>query len=126
MKTFIFMAMVFCHIIDDYKLQPPLLNLLKQKSWWEKNAPDKSYRHDYLMALAMHAINWSFMIHLPVAVYCNFAVNFTFIISFVINALIHGFVDDLKANRHKINLITDQLIHVIQIFITGFILLYGG
>lgn len=51
MKAFIFLSMLFCHIIDDYKLQPPLLNALKQKEWWEKNAPDELYKHDYLMAL---------------------------------------------------------------------------
>jgi hypothetical protein len=33
-------------------------------------------------------------------------------------------VDDLKANKHKINLIVDQSIHMIQIVVTVMILLY--
>ena len=124
MKIFIFLAMVFCHIIDDYKLQPPLLNTLKQKDWWKENAPDELYRYDYLMALAMHAISWGFMIHLPIAIYNRFDVGSDFIVSFVINACVHAFVDDLKANKHKINLITDQLIHIWQIIITFIILMF--
>ena len=35
-----------------------------------------------------------------------------------INTAIHFVVDDLKANRFKINLITDQSIHFIQIVLT--------
>ena len=124
MKIFIFLSMIFCHIIDDYKLQPPLLNTLKQRSWWQENAPDPLYKHDYLMALFMHATSWSFMTHLPVALYQHFNVGTQFLISFAINLLIHAFVDDLKANRHKINLVTDQLFHLLQITITAIFLLF--
>lgn len=124
MRAFIFLAMVFCHIIDDYKLQPPLLNTLRQKDWWKENAPDRLYKHDYLMALAMHSISWSFMIHLPIALYNEFYANPLFIGSFIVNACIHAFVDDLKANRHKINLITDQLIHIGQISIAFLTLMF--
>ena len=122
MKAFIFLAMIFCHIIDDYKLQPPLLNTLKQKNWWKENAPDELYKYDYLMALAMHAFSWSFMIHLPVAVYNGFCADFYFVVSFIINACVHASVDDMKANKHEINLITDQLVHIGQI-ITTFVVL---
>ena len=123
MKAFIFLSMLFCHIIDDYKLQPPLLNTLKQKDWWKENAPDKLYKHDYLMALAMHAISWSFMIQLPIAVHNGFNVNPLFVEFFACNACIHAYVDDLKANKHKINLITDQSIHIGQILITFCVLM---
>lgn len=123
MKTFIFMAMLFCHIIDDYKLQSPILTQLKQRAWWEEHEPNQSYKYDYIMALIMHAISWSFMIHLPVAIYYRFDIPTLFVLSFTINASIHGFVDDLKANRRKINLITDQSIHIIQITITAYMLL---
>jgi len=34
------------------------------------------------------------------------------------NTLIHAIVDDLKANKHKINLIQDQTIHFMQILLT--------
>lgn len=125
MKAFILLSMIFCHIIDDYKLQPPLLNTLKQKDWWKENAPDELYKHDYLMALSMHAISWSFMIHLPIAIHKGFCVDIPFLVFFVINACIHAFVDDLKANKHKINLITDQLIHIGQILVAFFILMFN-
>ena len=44
---FILAAMIFLHIIDDYVLQAPCLCDLKQKSFWEKNAPAKLYENDY-------------------------------------------------------------------------------
>ena len=68
--TFILMCMVFMHIVDDFYLQGILANM-KQKSWWEKNAPQEMYKNDYLMALIIHGYSWSFMIHLPIMVFLN-------------------------------------------------------
>ena len=67
------------------------------------------------------------MILLPVSIsaYINLYTDefwITLSMLWIINLIIHMFVDDLKANRNKINLITDQLIHIIQIIFT-FILL---
>lgn len=109
--------MVFCHIVDDYYLQGWLASA-KQKSWWEKNAPDKLYKNDYIMALIMHSLSWSFMVMLPLAVYNNFNVDWLFTAIFIINALVHAIVDHLKANKRKINLVTDQSIHIGQIIVT--------
>lgn len=64
----VLVSMIFCHIIDDYVLQAPCLCNLKQKSWWEKNAPDQKYRHDYLVGLLMHSISWAFMVMLPIII----------------------------------------------------------
>lgn len=114
---FTLLAMIFCHIVDDYYLQGWLTSA-KQKSYWEKNAPDKLYRFDYIMALIMHSLSWSFMIMLPLAVFNNFEVSVLYGVIFAVNAIIHGIVDNLKANAKKINLITDQLIHLTQIIIT--------
>lgn len=114
---FILLSMIFCHIVDDYYLQGWLASA-KQKSWWEKNAPDKLYKKDYIMALIMHSLSWSFMIMLPLAVFNNFDVVWLFGVMFGINAGIHGIIDNLKANVKKINLITDQIIHICQIVIT--------
>lgn len=114
-KEFIFIFMIFCHIIDDYKIQPPVLNNLKQKSWWKENAPDPLYKNDYKVGLIMHSLSWSFMVMLPIAIYYKFDISIAFIIIFILNAIVHGFVDNLKANHHKINLVTDQSIHIIQI-----------
>lgn len=121
-KPFIVLLMVFCHIIDDYFLQG-ILASMKQKSWWKKHAPAKLYRHDYLMALAMHAFSWTFMVMLPIAAYMNFHPTLPFYTNFVANWISHAFIDNLKANRLKINLIKDQLLHMVQILVTAWLLL---
>lgn len=121
MKTIILLSMLFLHIADDYYLQG-ILASMKQKSWWKVNAPEDLYRHDYLMALSEHAFSWSFMIHIPIMLYIlsksdeNTAL--LLIPTIMINTIVHAVTDDYKANRHKINLITDQITHFIQILIT--------
>lgn len=117
-KIFVFLFMLFCHVFDDYFLQGCLSNL-KQKKWWAEN-PDPvarlpKYRKDYIMALFMHAASWTFMVMLPVAMYHDFNVGWIFAFNYVINVLVHAFVDDQKANKHSFNLIQDQLIHMWQI-----------
>ena len=121
-KSFIFMLMIFCHIVDDYYLQGWLASA-KQKKYWKDNAPDRLYKFDYIWALLMHSFSWAFMIMLPIAYVTNFSIPFMFVIVFITNILIHAFVDDLKANRKKINLIQDQTIHLMQIYFTFMILL---
>ena len=41
----------------------------------------------------------------------------------IVNLMIHMFVDNLKANEKKINLIQDQIIHVIQVIFTWWVLI---
>ena len=118
MNLFIILAMIFCHIVDDYYLQGWLASA-KQKKWWEENAPQKLYNHDYIMALIMHSMSWSFMIMLPIAISMSYNVSMLFVIVFILNAVIHALVDNLKANKLQISLITDQLIHLSQIFVTA-------
>lgn len=108
---------MFCHIIDDYYLQGKLA-LFKQKSWWEEKAPNEMYKHDYIVALMMHSFSWAFMVMLPVAVSQEFQIDAVFMIMFITNTIVHAIVDHLKANKRKINLVTDQLVHVGQIIIT--------
>lgn len=115
MKLFILFVMFFAHIVDDYYLQG-ILASLKQKSWWENQKSYKPmYKYDYIVALIMHAFSWSFMISLPILY-----IGFTkwIVVTIILNTIIHGIVDDLKANKHKINLIVDQSIHIVQIIIT--------
>lgn len=110
--------MVFFHIVDDFYLQG-ILASMKQKSWWEKNAPDKKYSRDWLIALIMHGFSWTFMIMLPIAYQIGFGViSIPFCIVFTINLWVHIFVDHLKANCGKINLLQDQLLHLGQIILT--------
>lgn len=120
-KPFLLILMVFLHIIDDYNLQGWLASA-KQREWWKNNAPSKLYKYDYIWALFTHSFSWSFMIMLPIALNMRFNIDFIFIIILFANMLIHAFIDDLKANKKKINLWTDQIIHVMQIIVTFFIL----
>ena len=110
------LTMIFCHIVDDYYLQG-ILASMKQRDWWKKNSPDALYRYDYLMALLMHSLSWSFMIMFPVAFSLS-SVEPLFYAVFAGNVLIHFITDHLKANLKKINLITDQTVHMAQILIT--------
>ena len=72
------------------------------------------------MALFCHTLSWSIMIFLPILIYSlinNINLNWFYLV-IPINLIIHAIVDDLKANKFKINLIVDQSIHFIQIIIT--------
>lgn len=130
MKIALLIFMLFAHIVDDYYLQGWLASA-KQKKWWEKNVPDrlKFYRFDYLMALFCHALSWAIMICLPIIIYSlinNIDLQW-FYLAIPANLIVHAFVDDLKANKLKINLVADQSIHFLQIVLTwvAFILIFG-
>lgn len=110
--------MLFCHIIDDYYLQGWLASAKQKKYWRELPGYTDKYKFDYIVALIMHSFSWSFMIMLPVMVINNFCINILFLIVFIANVIIHGVTDNAKANLFKINLVQDQIIHVIQIIIT--------
>ena len=127
MKIALLIFMIFAHITDDYYLQGWLASA-KAKKWWEKNAPDKLYSKDYIMALFCHSLSWSIMVFLPILIYSLYNqidLNWFYLV-LPINLIIHAVIDDLKANKFKINLIIDQSIHFIQIFITWiiFVLFY--
>ena len=120
-RLFVILWMIFFHIVDDYYLQGWLASA-KQKSYWEQNAPDKLYEHDYIWALIMHSFSWSFMIMLPIAYVQQFNVGFWFVILFAFNIFIHACVDNAKANLKAINLWTDQFVHMCQIVLTSLLL----
>lgn len=112
--------MIFLHIVDDYYLQG-ILAQMKQRSWWEKNASDPLYKNDYKVALIEHAFSWTFMVMLPITVAMIINNNILIIpwtVAFVVNWIIHGYTDHLKANVQNISLVTDQVIHICQIFAT--------
>ena len=121
----ILLAMIFCHIADDYYLQGWLASA-KQKTWWKKNAPEKLYQNDYIMALFMHSFSWSFMIMIPIIIYLlvrKISFQEWLIIPDFVNMSIHCIVDNLKANKRQINLIQDQSIHLVQIFVTWMVVM---
>lgn len=117
----IVLAMIFCHTIADYNLQGWLVNA-KQRDYWEKNAPDRLYKHDFIMALFMHSFTWTFMVMLPILFFNRFSINVMFLVLFIANIVIHMYIDHLKANKKKINLCFDQFSHLLQIFCTAYIL----
>lgn len=124
-KSFIILWMLFNHVFDDYFLQSCLANL-KQEEYWQKNIPEnlyEFYRDDYLMALLMHSLSWSFMIMLPIAFVMSFNVDLIFVVFFFLNVIFHAVVDDMKANRKTINLVIDQSIHISQVLFTYLLLL---
>lgn len=110
------------HLLADYTLQGWLAQG-KQLSWWKNlgltNEQFKKYQYDYICALICHSLYWSIVTFLPV-LWLN--VNEWIIISIIIvNTIIHAIIDDLKANRFKLNLWQDQVLHLIQIVITWII-----
>lgn len=115
------MIMLFMHVIADFNLQG-ILAQMKCEAWWK----DKKYygEYDWATALTMHAFSWTFLVMLPLLVYLDFQLTNAFNNMFCINLFVHFFVDDLKANRHKIDLRTDQVIHIIQIAVTYIVIVY--
>lgn len=121
-KIYIVLLMIFMHIVDDYYLQGWLASA-KQKKYWKENAPEKLYAKDYIWALIMHSFSWAFMVMLPIAFVKGFDIGIVFLIVFASNLTLHAVVDDAKANKRKINLWTDQIIHLCQIILTASIFL---
>lgn len=120
---------IFAHVIDDYFLQSACLCDLKQKSWWEKKllrateTERRMYRHDYIAALLCHAMSWSAAIMLPLVIMERIDNGTTaygfYCVEFVLNTFSHAVTDHAKANMRIINLITDQTMHMAQIFLTA-------
>lgn len=65
----------------------------------------------------MHSFSWAFLTLVPLVLYLQ-SLYIGLCITLVINAIIHCIVDDLKANKLKINLMADQTIHILQLIIT--------
>lgn len=110
----ILVLMLLGHLVADYTLQGWLAGG-KQKSWWAKicggKIPDR-YKHDYIAALVCHSLYWSILVCSP------FWASRHFLLAIILNTGVHAIVDDLKANQKAINLIQDQLIHIVQILLT--------
>lgn len=123
----VLLLMFLFDIIDDFVLQPICLSKLKQKRYWieecEKNNLDISkYDKDYIAALITHGLSWSIMIHVPLMFLGGINDDLILLLSVLYNTLIHSFIDDLKANKLKINLDVDQCLHGFQIVITWIVL----
>ena len=108
--------MVFCHAIEDFHVQGILANLKQQSWWYEQTGYDKKYRNDYIPSILIHGFEWSMFIHIPLLFFYGFTAPI--FISLAVNTFIHAHIDHLKCNRHKLNLIQDQVLHTVQIVVT--------
>ena len=115
----VFFCMLFAHKIADYNLQGCLADL-KQKEWWQKQLGglplhETIYKNDWKVALLMHSFSWAFCIMVPVLFAGMWKHLGASSVLLVANTAIHFYVDDLKANKHSINLVEDQGLHFLQI-----------
>ena len=115
---FVFWICVLLHLIADYNLQGILADM-KQVVWWRKQTSDKKYEHDWRAALMCHAFMWSIVTFFPLMFTVN---SYVFSAIVIINAGIHACIDVMKANLRWINLVEDQMGHVVQIAATLMIL----
>ena len=125
MRTMTFLTMLFLHVVADYNLQGVLAQM-KQRAWWEEYGP--LYRQDYLAALLMHSIQWTYLVMLPVAVYLWLTGQDLWGLYgsvFLANTAVHMMVDHLKANAGCLNLAQDQILHLIQLAGTAILFLSG-
>ena len=122
----ILLLMILGHLFADYTLQGWLANG-KQEIWWREQCADecnmeferrwKKYGNDYKCALLEHGLYWSLVTFLPLFFWADLT-DAVLSAVVVINTAFHAYIDDLKANKLKINLIQDQLLHFGQIIIT--------
>lgn len=126
----VLIVMIFLHFIADYQVQG-ILAKMKQREWWAKqgdNYDESKYRNDHKAAMFAHAFEWAFIVMIPVFydVYCVCNDNsiqskenvFICIGVFAWNVLFHYIIDNSKANKHEISLVTDQVCHLMQVFTT--------
>lgn len=128
-KLFVILFIIAMHILEDFHLQG-ILASMKQKSWWSDNynmdlLPFSKCKYDYVVALIVHGLEWSFFIMLPIAIYNHFQINLLFVGFFILNSIVHASLDNQKCNMMIINLIEDQIFHCIQIAATIFIWMNG-
>lgn len=113
----VLVGMILCHLLADYPLQGWLAQA-KAKTYWA-NSPENN-QFDWTAALAGHATMWGIVMMIPIAWACNFELGW-FWFALPANIIFHYFIDWLKANKQKINLVVDQYMHIWQIITTWWI-----
>jgi uncharacterized BrkB/YihY/UPF0761 family membrane protein len=138
----VFILALALHIFADFNLQG-LLGHFKIKTWWIKECHSTElylkYKYDYIISGIIHAFFWSCFTFLPILyltlydVFERIEIPFIgnmpiFVLAIIgiiiVNTGIHYFIDDLKANKRKINLWQDQLTHVAQIGLTIWFIIF--
>ena len=111
---FLFVTMLFLHIIADFLVQNNFMATYKQKKNW--NIKDGKYENDYKIVLLVHSFSWSFITFFPLLIYTK---NIRYwICVLIMNTFFHALIDDSKCNDLTIDLVLDQLLHIIQIAIS--------
>ncbi len=112
----IFLLMLGLHILEDFHIQGKMAEM-KQKAFWAPYCEERPgmYEKDYLVVLLLHGMGWSIMVSLPLMIIYYQDFSPVLFCAIVINGLLHAYIDDLKANRLKINLLQDQAVHMVQI-----------
>ena len=113
---FVLFLMLFMHYVADWIVQTDKIAHFKQKDKWEKY--DNKYEFDYLVVLELHSFSWSFCVFTPLLLMEHNYAIILYLIIMTINNIIHFIIDDLKANKKKINLFEDQIMHCLQIIIS--------
>lgn len=111
--------MLFMHCIGDYSLQGEFLSSAKRKSFWINNNDENINYLEHYVILFIHSYIWSFCINMPLF---HLLSSNKIIFSILLNCIIHMIVDNLKVNKKVISLLTDQLLHLVQIIITYLLL----
>lgn len=116
-KFLVLVGMLSFHIAHDFN-QGMMANL-KQRSWWmRQEGYGPKYSCDFIVALLAHSFLWSCIIMVPIVV-CRWPdIQSWYFVVIAANTLIHAVVDDQKANRLTLNLVEDQLAHLVQILLT--------
>ena len=72
--------------------------------------------------MILHAFKWSCLTILPGLLIIGFPSTIVLALLIFFNTIFHALIDDLKANRFAINLIQDQVAHILQIIVTIFLI----
>lgn len=120
---FLLLVSVYLHFWDDFHHQG-CLKEMKQRIWWETHPQyTDEYANDYKICMMVHAFEWACAVHAPYIIYGLYNGLFTdmkvvmTLTSITFHMLYHARIDSMKANERKINLVTDQANHMIQLLV---------
>lgn len=113
----VLILMLLAHFFVDFHLQGILADM-KQEQWWkEQERYNSKYKYDYLAALAIHSAEWTLWVMIPLFLLPHIDLGI-FLLLAALNMVVHSLTDNSKANYKDINLIQDQIIHLVQIAFT--------
>ena len=85
------------------------------------------YNDDYKIAMLLHSFSWSVITFMPVFIMYRGHLglgDWQAGVIIGVNSMIHYWIDDKKCNWRSINLVQDQILHLLQILLT--LLIFGA